>query len=263
MPSSSDSLYPIHAIPGGPAAALRRLHKGLSLLGGPSALEGSSEPKAPSSIPAILFIGTGRGEHPITAAERLGYTVFGIDEEPDDILYGKMAAIDRRLPSPPVLKTMSPLTLDFEDGSMDLVQVEGILTSYPRRAVLSEIHRVLKPGGVLVLFDPRWKTVPVPHSVKELWESRSFPVLTREENEAVLRELHFNPHAFEDASSDLEGFYRQFSRDIRAIVQSGFEDMKHVKKLVTHYKHEIDMYARFGGRTYMGLGVTYAIRLPN
>lgn len=250
MAEDHTSLYPFHYIPGGPSSSLKRLRAGLALLD-------SEDPP-----PRILFIGTGRGEHPIAASRDLGRQVLGIDEDPDDVLFGKMAVLELGVTPAPSLKTMSPTTIDLPAESLDLVMVEGILTTYHRRSVLQEVKRVLRPGGIAVILDPYWRTVPVPSSVRELWESRTFPVLTKDDSIAILEEIGLTLKRFTDVSRELDGFYRQFGQDIRTMVRSQFEDMKHVKKLVLHYKHEIDMYTRFGGKTYMGLGTYYVTKKP-
>lgn len=148
---------------------------------------------------SVLDIGTGRGEMAVLCAKS-GANVFAIDYSSDSIKIAKkfisknLSQVDVKKVS---LMTMNAKELKFKDESFDRIMfLETLEHLYPQEAekVLSEIKRVLKPGGKLVL-----STGPNAFLIKPLlflgtlvtgkktWESRKYHV--NEQNFFSLRKL--------------------------------------------------------------------------
>ena len=67
----------------------------------------------------------------------------------------------------PFLHLMDAHTLEFEDGTFDLVFGTGILHHLDLKVAISEVKRVLKPGGQAIFFEPLG-TNPVGNLVRVL-----------------------------------------------------------------------------------------------
>lgn len=129
---------------------------------------------APTRRPLrVLDLGCGPGESTFILAERLGpgSTVTGIDLSRSMIA----RALDHHRRRHPGLEGVhfqqaDATRLPFEDGRFDLALGHSFLYLVPDRpAVLREVHRVLAPGGRLVLMEPNaegslpratWKALP-------------------------------------------------------------------------------------------------------
>jgi SAM-dependent methyltransferase len=241
------SPFPFNLAPGGPRLVRKLVHN----------MPDTDKYTEESSC---LYIGSRYGENALAMAELFPGTVLGVDEDSEGLLFARMATAKAGHGKRLAFKFMAPVTLSVPDASLDIAVLDGLLTTYPKSKLLSETHRAIKPGGVLALTSSVWLAEPVPTYVREVWGSIEYQVPTREELRAMLDAAGFEVRAFMDASKELEPFYRQFSGDAHSIVSGGFEGLKHMKSLVKHYKHEIDVYLKLGGRKYMGYAAVIAIK---
>jgi SAM-dependent methyltransferase len=104
----------------------------------------------------VLDVGCGAGLDALVAAAAVGRdgVVVGVDITPEMIERAHEAAA--MAPWAPVTFLVADAAerLPFEDGSFDVVQSNGCLNLSPRkRELLSEVNRVLRPGGRLALCD--------------------------------------------------------------------------------------------------------------
>jgi SAM-dependent methyltransferase len=136
-----------------------------------------------------------------------------------------------------------------------VVFLEGILSEFPAGKTLAEVGRILKPGGYICVSDSIWLKRPVPSNIAEIWETLNRKVSTMEELVAVFEARGFATERMMECSDVLASYYEQFYREVRERVRNKFMGEKHMKGLIRHYKHEIDMYLKFGGSDYMGYGV--------
>lgn len=98
--------------------------------------------------PRVLELGHGPG-HMLIALTAAGYDAAGLDLSPQ---MGRQAARRvARLPQPPALICARAQTLPFAPGAFD-----GVLATFPTSYIaapetVATVHRVLRPGGALVI----------------------------------------------------------------------------------------------------------------
>ncbi|MDT8323844.1 MAG: methyltransferase domain-containing protein [Bacteroidota bacterium] len=233
------SLFPFHLTPGGP-----RLSRAL-LAQVP--VEIRKDPDA-----ALLLMGCRMGENPIALAEDFAGRIVGIDEDAETVFYAKMAITEAEVESRVSAQFMTPVQTNFRPGRFNVVLLEGVFSGYPVGRVLKEALRVLADDGWLLVADSCWLTDEVPTYVRELWESPDHKMHSREGLRQLLEERGLEIINLEDRSDVLGAFYQQFNSTVKGIAKGGFEGLKHMKGLVKHYKHEIDVYHKHGGRKFMG-----------
>jgi SAM-dependent methyltransferase len=115
----------------------------------------------------VIDCGCGEGYGTALLAERATLAI-GVDREPEVVAYaaGKYRASERA-----AFVAASVDALPFADGSADVVVCFQVLEHLPDAlAFLREVHRVLAPGGVLLLTTPNLLVTgarPNPHHVHD------------------------------------------------------------------------------------------------
>jgi len=239
MATSISSLYPAHLTPGGPALSITLLqHCPTGILSRADA--------------QLLLIGCRHGENAIALSSVFAGGIIGIEEDPEAVLYGKMAALESGLASRVSLRYMSPVATNFLPKQFDVILLEGAFSSYPPGKILKEASRLLANDGLLLFSDSCWLHDSIPTYVRNVWETKDHTVLTTEAILAFFKERGFEILHSQLRSDVLKSFYAQFHDSVRAIAKDGFQGFKHMKTLVKHYKHEIDVYSKHGGDKHMG-----------
>ena len=136
----------------------------------------------------VLDVGCGPGTDLAALADAVGPTgtVIGVDGDP-----AMVAEAQRRLAGRPVdIRAGDAHALPLTDASVDRARVDRVLqhvTSPPR--ALAELHRVLRPEGVLTLAEPDWDTLVI--DSRDLATSRAFArfLRSRVRNDAIGRQL--------------------------------------------------------------------------
>jgi len=114
----------------------------------------------------LLDFGCGSGNYAIPASKVVGEEgmVFAVDKRSrgiwpsEGLVELRNRAKSAGLSNIVVMKTSGELDLTLEAGSVDFVLLFDVLHSYyfpdshQRKRLLSELHRVLKPGGILSLY---------------------------------------------------------------------------------------------------------------
>ena len=99
----------------------------------------------------ILEIGCGAGQLTINLAEK-GFFVEAIDNAPKMVEVCRQSVAKAKLEKTVHLKVADVHALSFEENSFDVVVGMGVVIwLHNLKKALSEIHRVLKPGGFLIL----------------------------------------------------------------------------------------------------------------
>ena len=114
---------------------------------------------ADGTVPVLLDIGCGNGYTDIRIAESLKVEITGIDFSGEMIAgahYLKERWKDKTI-VPPVFKVGDVRSLDWADGSFDIVLSERCLLNLPDREtqyrVIREVRRVLKKGGTYIMVE--------------------------------------------------------------------------------------------------------------
>lgn len=102
----------------------------------------------------ILDVGTGPGFFACILSEE-GYRVTGIDRSAGMLACARKNA--KKLNVTPQFMEMDANDLRFDDDSFDIVVMRNVTWTleYPEK-VYAEFKRILKPGGVLLIFDANW-----------------------------------------------------------------------------------------------------------
>jgi sterol 24-C-methyltransferase len=101
-----------------------------------------------------LDAGCGQGGVALRLAEEFGLRVEGVDILPTDIRRASRKAARRGAGDRVRFQVMDYGRLRFPDGHFDGVYtMETLVHALDSRAVLAQFHRVLRPGGRLVLFE--------------------------------------------------------------------------------------------------------------
>jgi ubiquinone/menaquinone biosynthesis C-methylase UbiE len=102
----------------------------------------------------VLDYGCGTGSYIRESARRVGAagTVYALDVDPLAVRRAQRIAERNGLPN--VRTILSDCATGLPDGSLDVVLLYDILHDLPNReAILRELHRVLKPDGILSVSD--------------------------------------------------------------------------------------------------------------
>jgi len=109
---------------------------------------GSNRPKT------ILDIATGTGDLAINLVETGAEKIVGLDISPGMLEVGKQKVIKAQLATVIEMIIGDSEQLPFEENSFDAITVAfGVRNFEDLEKGLSEIHRVLKPGGVFVVLE--------------------------------------------------------------------------------------------------------------
>lgn len=110
----------------------------------------------------VLDLGCGEGRHAITAWLTAPAAVIGVDMSGRDLATAQTRAAEFEAPDEDDRRALGfaradGLKLPFADATFDRVICAEVLEHVPdHHAMLAEIGRVLRPGGVLAVSVPRW-----------------------------------------------------------------------------------------------------------
>ncbi|WP_279389255.1 methyltransferase domain-containing protein [Streptomyces sp. BK205] len=102
----------------------------------------------------VLDLGCGVGGPGLRVVERTGARLTGISISEEQVKTANRLAEEAGRADRAVFRRADAMELPFEDGSFDAVMaLESIIHMPDREQVLTEVARVLRPGGRLVLTD--------------------------------------------------------------------------------------------------------------
>lgn len=138
----------------------------------------------------VLDIGCGPGTDltALAAATGPAGAVFGIDQDPQMVATARARTAGQQNVE---VRQADAHRLPFETHSIDRARTDRVLMHVADpAAVLAELHRVLRPGGLLTLAEPDWDALAIDHP--DLAISRAFTRYIAERvnrNPAIGRQL--------------------------------------------------------------------------
>lgn len=165
---------------------------------------------------ALLNAGCGSGEADRWLARELGMRVKGIDLTDTQLDVARERAIDEALDIGYVKASMS--AMPFGEGSFDYVWLqESFFFCHDKERAAAEFHRVLKPGGLVVLEDTILADKDSEGEVMKVFGGR-LPInglLTVDGYSRLFQRAGFSIERIEDLSPHLERTYAAISEGIK------------------------------------------------
>jgi len=123
----------------------------------------------------VLDIATGTADFAIEARKLNPEKVVGIDIANEMLAVGRQKISKAQLDETIELQTGDAEALEFEDGAFDAITIGfGVRNFENLEKGLTEVHRVLKPGGAVAILEPSF---PTKFPMKQLFQFH-FRVLT-------------------------------------------------------------------------------------
>ena len=159
----------------------------------------------------LLDIGSGLGGPAFCLASEYGAAVTGVDLEAHLVARASQRAEALGLADRVEFLAVDPGPLPFGDETFDIVFSSGAITQTEDKAgIFAECLRVLKPGGMLTVYD--WLKSEGPLSEDMLYfyemEGLTYNMVTLDELVAILERVGFDVMGQEDASD----WYRREAR---------------------------------------------------
>lgn len=129
----------------------------------------------------ILDIATGTGDLAITLARRLRpCRVTGIDLSAEMVAIGREKVAKKGLADAVTLGIADCLALPFADSTFDVITCAyGVRNFADLLAGLREMHRVLRPGGTVMILELSTPTSPVVRPLYDLYAGKIIPAVGR------------------------------------------------------------------------------------
>lgn len=110
-----------------------------------------------SGARSVLDVGTGPGELAVQIARRARVRVVGVDLAPQMLASAFRRAVEAKVEDRVEFVMADAAALPMRDGSVDLAVSSLSLHHWADpAAVLGELHRVVRPGGSVILHDARF-----------------------------------------------------------------------------------------------------------
>ncbi|MBK9542218.1 MAG: bifunctional demethylmenaquinone methyltransferase/2-methoxy-6-polyprenyl-1,4-benzoquinol methylase UbiE [Bacteroidetes bacterium] len=147
----------------------------------------------------ILDVATGTGDLAITALQLNPVKVFGVDISSDMLEIGRKKLLKKNLQHKIELLEVDSEKLIFEDNKFDALTVGfGVRNFENLEKGLSEMRRVLKPGGKLVVLEFSQPTSSVMRGLYNFYSTKVTPFLGKliSKDKAAYTYLHESVSAF-------------------------------------------------------------------
>lgn len=175
----------------------------------------------------------------------------------DVIIDNEDALLSERLQAPKDkrvrVRYMDFSNTDFQDASIDIVYTQGAASVPNRARILTEVKRILKPGGIYALGELVYLKPEIPVSISKVWEDAGISPIEEALAEAFYQAQGFSVLDKTDLSKTLYKMY-EFYRDIMQTGRQKLteEEQQLLKHDLVRLKHEAEMFTRMGGDKFTG-----------
>ncbi len=196
--------------------------------------------------PRILDIGCGPGKQTLILAQRSGGQVTAVD------MYAPfLAQLARRSREAGLEGLIHPqrgdmFTLDFADGSFDLLWSEGAIYILGFERGLREWKRLLKPGGSLAVTELSWLVEDPPAEAYAFWQ-RDYPAMKSvPENLAIIAQCGYTltGHFTLPQSAWWDEYYAPLERRARRM-RARYEKDAEAQAVLAVHAQEVEMYRKY------------------
>jgi len=176
----------------------------------------------------VLDIGSGIGGPALILAGEKGARVVGIDLEAPLVARAQAYAEAAGLAGRVEFRRVTPGPLRFDDETFDIVYSSGVFTQVDDKlAMFKEVHRVLRPGGVLTCYD--WMKSDEPYSAEMLYwfkvEGLTYAMETLEAHGRILKEAVFADIELEDDQQAYRDLCRREYEQMRGPLKARMIDL--------------------------------------
>lgn len=170
----------------------------------------------------VLDVGCGLGGPAIVLAKKYGAIVTGTDLEPKLIRRATARAKELGLSDQTTFLKVEAGPMEFPDSHFDMVISSGAITQTPDKpGIFSEIHRILKPGGVISCYE--WMKSEGEYSEDMLYwfkvEGLTYAMETLARHGELLTGAGFRDIRLEDAS---DWYRREARREYELLSGDGY-----------------------------------------
>ncbi len=180
-------------------------------IGGRKATEYVVDSLALATDQHVLDVGCGIGGAVRYIADTIGCRVTGVDLTPEYIHAAKALSRHTGLHDRTRFDTGSALAMAYDDEHFDaVITLHAAMNIADREALYAEIARVLKPGGVLCVYDVMKKSdEPIAFPVPWAASADTSHLITRDETLSLLDEAGFAVHRVDDRTRFAIEFFRE------------------------------------------------------
>ena len=207
-------------------------------IGGLAATRRLMELINPQEKDSILDVGCGVGIAATFLAQRYGCHVVGVDITPRMLARARERAERKGVTASTDFRVADMHALPFEDAYFDAVIAESVICfSGNKEQVLTEMIRVVKPGGHVAFTEATWRILPPPNMVRMMAHSLGLPegMLQHEAWQAVLESSALEqlvaeeyPITFREEARnqynriDISDYLRTFGRFLKVVVKPAY-----------------------------------------
>ncbi len=240
-------------VPGGARLALKYLSKFPPPAGREHAEAGGEKAR-----PSLLVLGCREGTTAIALASKHPVAVLGVDDDAEALMAARFFQQQAKLKGSLKFRFMDLDSLDLPPHSFSGIIAEGLQARIPLPRLLDLARSLLRNGGLLYLLDAVWLQRPVPTYVKDVWETVERPIHTLEEAVDIVRGSGLVLRTVADETHALAAFYSRHITAVRDVRKNPEYSSGEMKKILSKYKHEVDVYTRHKGNKWMGYGAIVA-----
>ena len=207
----------------------------------------------------VLDIGCGTGAQTLVLAHSSQSRIVAVDNHPPFIdalnREARRLGVAHRLEA----RVADMRSLDFADGSFDLIWCEGAIYNVGVEAGLRDWRRLLRPDGHIALTEVCWRETKPPAACAAFW-NREYPAIR--DTSALLEAVEACGYAIVGhfplpASAWWDDYYRPLQDNVTAF-RMRHHDEPDAQELADQCQHEIDIwhaYSEFYGYEFLVLRV--------